>query len=275
MADGIGSTTRRLRPLLGTYVEIGVGTSTNVDSAIDFAYSAIAEVHRALSFQDADSELSRLNLAGTRGIRMSALARRVLRLAVALGARSDDLFNCTVGGALVAKGSLPDHGGVTPLASGSWRDIAMVGDTVKLLRPVRITLDGIAKGFAVDRAVAVLRLFGVQSGWVNAGGDIKVFGDITLPISIRQSDGSLQPVGGLHEAALATSQSGGYHHALAPGYVVGRSDAPLDGPWTVLACSAWRADGLTKVAALASPNERRRIVERLGGRLIESAIELV
>lgn len=273
MADGTGRTTRRLRPLLGTYVEIGVATSSNDEAAFETAYSAIAKVHGALSFQDRDSELSILNRSGREGVRMSALARRVLRLAVALGARSDGLFNCTVGGALVASGCLPDHGGAPPIATGSWRDIAIDGDRVRLRRPVRITLDGIAKGFAVDRAIAALRLFGVQAAWVNAGGDLRVFGDITLPISIRQSDGSLQSMGGLRNAALATSQFSDQDKARFPGHIIGSCDV-REGAFTVLARSAWRADGLTKIAALASPADRQDIVERLGGRLIQSAIQI-
>jgi len=42
---------------------------------------------------------------------------------------------------------------------------------------VRVDLGGIAKGFAVDRAVAVLRDHGVPCGLVNAGGDLAAFGD--------------------------------------------------------------------------------------------------
>ena len=41
---------------------------------------------------------------------------------------------------------------------------------------VRIDLGGIAKGFAVDRALEALRGFGISSGMVNAGGDLAAFG---------------------------------------------------------------------------------------------------
>lgn len=42
---------------------------------------------------------------------------------------------------------------------------------------VRIDLGGIAKGYAVDRAVAIVREFGVSSGNISAGGDSRVLGD--------------------------------------------------------------------------------------------------
>lgn len=50
---------------------------------------------------------------------------------------------------------------------------------------VRIDLGGIAKGFAVDRALEALRGFSVTSGLVNAGGDLVAFGQGPQTIDIR------------------------------------------------------------------------------------------
>ena len=58
--------------------------------------------------------------------------------------------------------------------------------TVRFRHPgVRIDLGGIAKGFAVDRALEVLRGFGVTSALVNAGGDLAAFGPQPQTIHIR------------------------------------------------------------------------------------------
>ena len=48
--------------------------------------------------------------------------------------------------------------------------------TVDLPQGSRIGLGGIAKGYGVDRAMAVLREHGVEHGIVDAGGDMKVLG---------------------------------------------------------------------------------------------------
>jgi thiamine biosynthesis lipoprotein len=48
-----------------------------------------------------------------------------------------------------------------------------------------IDLGGIAKGFAVDRAVATLRACGVPQGLVNAGGDVAVFGSEAVAVHVR------------------------------------------------------------------------------------------
>ncbi len=52
-------------------------------------------------------------------------------------------------------------------------------------RATRIDLGGIAKGFAVDRAIDVLREFGIPSGLVNAGGDLAAFGPRGFLASVR------------------------------------------------------------------------------------------
>src|SRR5690242_18736158 len=49
-------------------------------------------------------------------------------------------------------------------------------------------LDGIAKGFAVDRAVEALQAEDVASGVVNAGGDLRVFGELYEDIYVRPPD---------------------------------------------------------------------------------------
>src|SRR5581483_5100056 len=50
---------------------------------------------------------------------------------------------------------------------------------------VMIDVGGIAKGFAVDRAVAALRDFGIPGGMVNAGGDLRAFGVEPRAVHVR------------------------------------------------------------------------------------------
>ena len=260
---------RRLRPGMGTFVEIGVERTEASNAAVDAAFAVAAEVERSLSFQDFDSELSRLNRAGATGLTVSAVTARVVRLARAIGRASGNRFNATVGGALVRRGILPDHGGPEAIDSGSWTDIRIHGRHVGLARAVRLTLDGIAKGFAVDEMVRSLRSHGVNRGWVNAGGDLRSFGDLTLRVSRREADGRVVRLGGLREASLATSVAGA-REDLAPGAVVTASGGATEsGTWSVIARHAWRADALTKVAALTADGDRASVLMRLGGRLAE------
>jgi FAD:protein FMN transferase len=259
---------RRMRPLLGTYVEIGVREATCPESAVASGFDAVAEIQHLLSFHDPDSDLSRLNHADGREIELHPHSIRVLRLARTMTHLSGGLFNCTVGGALVRCGVLPDHGAGAGLDCGDATDIELRGRQARLCRDVRVTLDGIAKGYAVDCAVCAMKRRGAAAGWVNAGGDLRVFGDLTLPVQRRELDGRLTTLGGLRQAALATSCVRAKHDATYPAWIVGASHLPRHGAWSVLASAAWRADALTKVASLASDAERSQLVARLDGRLV-------
>jgi FAD:protein FMN transferase len=264
-------TLRRMRPLLGTFVEIGLverpSNARLAEQAFASAYAAIAMIHEALSFHDPHSELSHLNASVGQRMRMSLHALRVLRLARGMTMASKGLFNCTVGGVMVARGRLPDHGGVPGLPLGDASDIEISAGHACLRRPVKIVLDGIAKGYAVDLAVSRLRTSGVKSGWVNAGGDVRAFGDFTLPVlCIVENDRAVQIA--LRNCAVASSSVVADSGAEYAGEIVSPlSQQPAAGRWSVLSHHAWRADALTKVAALAEP-ERERLLGALGGRSV-------
>lgn len=265
--------TLRMRPLLGTFVEVAAaGDDDRAEAAVQSAFGAITHIHQLASFQQPDSEISRLNAAPGRWLTLSPHSLRLLRLARAMTETSDHLFNCTVGGAVIARGALPDHGG-TFLTAGRASDIELAPGRARLVRPVRITLDGIAKGYAVDCAITALKRAGVTYGWVNAGGDLRVFGDFALPIAQRRTNGSTRALGALRDAALATSRCGGGVDENTPGLIVDDDIKRNDGIRKSATCSvisrfAWRADALTKVAALAPAGERARRVASLGGLLI-------
>ena len=115
-------------------------------------------------------------------------------------------------------------------------------------------LGGIAKGYAVDCAVTALRAAGVAQGWVNAGGDVRVFGDWQLPLQVRSPADASQciPCTVLHNRAAATSAHAPSLEADPPGALyhgVSRERAPAGHSWTVAAPHCMTADALTKVVA--------------------------
>ncbi|MDP1630542.1 MAG: FAD:protein FMN transferase [Caulobacter sp.] len=268
---------RRGRPLLGTFVEIAVAPGADVggadraDRAVSAAFAAIETVHGLLSFQDPASDLSRLNGAAGGWVKLDPLTLRAIGLARAMTRLSGGLFNCTVGGALVERGVLPDHDLSVGLLSGVAEDIEVKPGAARLARPVRLTLDGLAKGLAVDLAVARLRRAGITHGLVEAGGDLRVFGDIPTPVHRREVDGGLTLLGHLTNGAVATSRVGGDPDPDQPGWIVAADGvAAKPGLYSVLARMAWRADALTKVAATAAVDDRDEAVTRLRGRRVLS-----
>ena len=118
-------------------------------------------------------------------------------------------------------------------------------------------LDGIAKGFAVDRAVEALQAEGVASGVVNAGGDLRVFGETYEDIYVRppREPDTLVHIGRLKEGAVATSGA-----ALVIDPRSSRARAGAAGA-SVLAADCVTADALTK-PRLLEPEQAREIAAR-------------
>jgi FAD:protein FMN transferase len=258
---------RRARPLLGTFVEIAVAGAppAEMEAAVEAAFGAVATVHRLMSFHDEASDIGRLNRgAFDHPVAVHPWTFEVLDIALDFHRRSAGVFDIGVAPALQALGLLPRRDDETSLPPA----VANGGDAIALLcdgsvrfrhRGVRIDLGGIAKGYAVDRAVEVLRRCGIGEGVVNAGGDLAVFGPHPHAIHIRDPRQPQRPMCevGLRAAALASSA--GRFDPLSSGEPAGsavidpRTATPVHGVVgaTVRAPACVVADALTKVVMAA------------------------
>jgi thiamine biosynthesis lipoprotein len=237
---------RRARPWLGTIVDIrvdGMDTACAL-RAVDAAFAEIATVHRLMSFHSDDSDLARLRLApvGT-AVRVNARTGEVLDWALRIAAASAGAFDPAVAAAQVARGVLPlPRSTFVPDADACWRDIELEGgERVRLRRPLWIDLGGIAKGYAVDRAIEVLRAHGAIDACVNAGGDLRVAGALVERVHVRDARGGIAAELELSDGAVATSNGSNTLH--------GATDAGAWGGLTasVVASRCIVADALTKV----------------------------
>jgi len=270
----------RARPLLGTVVALRVeGDAARIEAAIDDAFSAVAAVQRCMSFHDPDSDLSQLNRAAAKTPQtVCAALWRVLHASLALARASDGRFDPSIGWQLVQWRQLPapsDAGAIA--ADADWRDVELGRDRrVRFRRPLWLDLGGIAKGYAVDRAVAALRAAGMRSGVVNAGGDLRAFGDALETIRVRDPATPSQALPLLHLRNGAVATSAGYfsthavngHDADGRGrhsaLVDTRSGESLGAGVSVTVCAprAIWADALTKVV-LADAEAARPLLRRL------------
>ena len=153
-------------------------------------------------------------------------------------------------------------GGSTPV-------IAFAGPDVQL------DLGGIAGGYGVDRAVAVLREWGVRDGFVNLGGDIYALGvsedGDPWEVGVRSPHDPAKMVGTvrLSDRAIATSgdyeqffDHGGrrYHHILDPATAEPRR-SPTHGV-TVAAATCLAADAATTACFGLARDEAERLLAR-------------
>jgi thiamine biosynthesis lipoprotein len=252
---------RRLRPFLGTFVEVRVRglVARAAVASINQAFDEIATVERHMSAHDPESDLGRIYRAEG-AIAVHPWTFEVIEAAQRLHFLSSGLFDVAVGAILERNGFLPtwqrtwgNQGG------GTMGDIELLDKPcLRIHRPVRLDLGGIAKGFAVDRAVEALMAAGASAGLVNAGGDFRIFGEANEPLLVRDpaAPQRILRIGTIQAGAVATS-SGYFRRSwkdsqpLAP-YVDRRTGETRDlrDSVTVIAASCMWADALTKVLAL-------------------------
>lgn len=252
-------TTERAQPWLGTVVSIRVDglPPANAHSAITAAFEEVALVHRLMSFHEPESDVSQLNRAGSiEPIKVHPHTLAVLRQATFVSAVTGGCFDVSIGAQLVQWGWLPRPTTATALPQGTWQDIEIHADgAVGFRRPVWIDLGGIAKGYAVDCAVACLRAQGVARAVVNAGGDIRVLGPQAEPIVLNlETSTKTEAVPVLELADGSVASSSGHRQRRIAKLTCGphvdgshRTPASSDRFVCVLAESCMVADALTKV----------------------------
>lgn len=220
---------RRARPLLGTLVEVGVShAGCNAHAAAQAAFAAMQKVQSCMSRFEPGSDVARF-AALAMGQRMGVAAEtaEVLQAARELERASGGLFDITQG-----------------RAPGGW--YCEGGCLYKHSAHAAFDLGGIAKGYAVDCAVRTLQQVGCQTGWVNAGGDLRVFGAVQVPVMLRdEAAGGVRPFMELGDGAFATSCLGPRWRSQL--WAAGRTQASIHASVAAPQC-LW-ADALTKIVA--------------------------
>jgi len=165
------------------------GDPRTADRAAHAAFERIAELDAELSDYDEHSETSRLSAQSERGAPTAAIAvgddlLHVLERSLDVSRASCGAFDVSVGPVVAVwrrarrQHELPDPRRLaTAFESVGWRNIELdaAAHTVRLLAPrMRLDFGGIAKGFASDEALRVMRTFGVERALVDGGGGISV-----------------------------------------------------------------------------------------------------
>lgn len=147
--------------------------------------------------------------------------------------------------------------------------------TAFITRPnMRVHLGGIGKGYAVDRAVALLRDAGLADFMIQSGGDLYVAGDnggTPWKLGIADPRGNHEPFATLQITNRTFSTSGDYerffmkdgkryHHLLDPDF-----GEPASGcrSVTIVASRAMLADVLSTGVFVLGPDEGMKLIERL------------
>jgi thiamine biosynthesis lipoprotein len=178
---------------------------------VEAAFDEVDRIDRLMSHYKSQSPLSRLNRdAADHPVAVEAELYDFLAECLRYSRESDGAFDVTVGPLMKAwgffrgDGRVPSEAELAELRSRvGYRHVELEpnGRTVHFDRPgVELDLGGIAKGYAVDRAVALLRGRGVPAALVSAGGST-VFA-LGAPPGLKAWEVSVQDPRDVRRAAL-------------------------------------------------------------------------
>jgi thiamine biosynthesis lipoprotein len=279
---------------MGTHVLLAAFTSDAMDEAAirPRLEEALAEIRRLESLMTTwrdDSEISRINAAaGERAVEVSAESLTVIDKSLWISKASGGVFDITFE---AMRGlwrfdqdrddNVPDRAAVERARKLiDYRQIQVdhAKRTVRLLKPkMRMSLGGIAKGYAVDAAARVLREGGLSSFFVQAGGDLYVAG--MKPDGSRWRVGIRDPRGKdqddyfarveVEDHAFSTAgdyersflkDGKRYHHILDP-----RTGSPATASRsvTIWAKDALTADAIDDAVFILGPERGLKLVESI------------
>lgn len=248
--------------IMGTQWEIEVPGPVP-HSAVQNAFADIRQVDAMLSHYRDDSPVSRLNQEGRQEWPPEAI--HLLRRCLAYTQASQGTFDLTVA-PLVSLWGFKDQDFRFPAASAIAAAQSRMGVTrihiqdheVRLHSGTQLEFGAVGKGYALDRAVGILRQAGIRRARLNAGGQQSVIGSWQIGVQHPRDEGILGTIR-LENASVATSgdyERGFFHqgrffsHILDP-----RTGWPAVGypSVTVVAPSGEHADMLSTVGTILGP----------------------
>jgi thiamine biosynthesis lipoprotein len=177
------------RIVMGTFARV-IGVAAEADTAkrsIEAAFAEITKVDELMSDYKEDSEISEVNREGfKRAVEVSEPTYEVLQKAVEFSKLTGGAFDVTVGPLVdlwrsaEEANSVPTDAELAQARSRVGYDKLILDGNEMTVRfaveGMRLDLGGIAKGYAIDRAVEAMRKEGALGGMVDIGGDIQCFG---------------------------------------------------------------------------------------------------
>jgi thiamine biosynthesis lipoprotein len=294
-----GNVVTETRLAMDTYVTITAihENVALVREAIDAAFREISRIEDLMSEFSSGSEVYALNRGFGEWVPLSPETVFLLEKAKHYSEISGGCFDVTVKPLVDLwmvrtreTGREPSPGELENVKSlVCWQNIILTENAGRLASSgMMVTLGGIAKGYAVDRAGAVLLSRGVENFLVNIGGDLLARGTRRgepwrVGIQDPRRPGRLLETISVENAAVATSGDyerffflGGrrIHHIIDP-----RTGYPADRLMsvTIIAPSCLDADALSTAVFVMGPEDGRKLIENLGLRalLLTSAGERI
>jgi thiamine biosynthesis lipoprotein len=271
---------KRTQILLGTVVEIQVSDEDEqvAEKAISQAFEEVKRIDDLFTTYKEESPVWKINNNSDTLIKVDDEIYNLLVLCDSVTRLSDGCFDVSLDNLTKAWGFytdnplLPTKAAIdSALNSSGWNNIQLKeNQTIIRRKNVGLNFGAIAKGYAVDKAIDVLKKSGIKKALVNAGGEIKVIGnDWKVGIQHPRDERGIVAVVKLNDMTVATSgdyeqyfeQDGiRYHHIIDP-----KTGYPARGlqSVTVINESNTFADALATAVFVMGKEKGMRLIENL------------
>jgi len=282
-----GAGVHAVRYVMGTWCDLVIFDPDPAPDVVESAFQEIARLDDVLSSWNPESEVSRLNASAGRGPQpVSVDLANIAEASASLCATTGGAFDPTIGPLLRAWGFYSESPDL-PEPTTAREAAARVGcDRVRVQRePGSIALadgaeldfGGIGKGYAVERALAILRARGVARARMDFGSSSMGFlGSVEggWPVVIADPRDRDTPLVSFRIAAGSVSTSGQrersferdgrrYGHIFDP-----RTGRPVESRLlsvTVITPPGSIADGLSTALFVMGATEGKRVISRMPG----------
>jgi thiamine biosynthesis lipoprotein len=264
---------------LGTFVTVTVihPDASEGISAVRAAFDEIHRIHHLMNVHEQNSEVGVLNSEGYYE-NASDDTRHLIQRANSFSELFEGAFDITVLPLLelwkenVSKRKTPTDAEISErLELVNYRNILIEDKNISFRkRGMGITLAGVAKGYAVDKAIEALSRGNIRHALVNAGGDIRVIGgkDENIPwrIAIRDPRNKTRIVTAVELYGQAIASSGTYRRPFDD-IINPKVGKPAQGVLssTVIAKTAMDADMLATCMFVLGAEKGMELVWKLGG----------
>jgi thiamine biosynthesis lipoprotein len=273
-------TIKRTKILLGTVVEIQVRDvdGNKAEDAITKAFAEVKRIDDLFTTYNEASSVWKINNSADTIIDIESEIFNLIVLCDSITRLSKGSFDVSLDNLTKTWGfytddpQLPTKAEIdSALLYSGWQKITLLGDN-KIIKKEKVGLNfgAIAKGYAVDKAIDVLKNSGIKQALVNAGGEISVIGkdwivgvqhprEINSIIKKIKLDGFTVATSGDYEQYFEVDENR-YHHILNP-----KSGYPSKGlqSVTIINESNSVADALATAVFVMGKENGMKLIETL------------
>ena len=277
---------KKSQVLMGTVVNITIidRNLTRAEKACQIAFEEMKRIEKMLSVRDKSSEIYKLNQhKDLEFVNVNPEIIFLLEESAKFSALSQGAFDISVGPLVelwkesLEQGFVPAKAEIhkiLPLVNYGNIEIDSRRNLVRFKRKgIKIDLGGIAKGYAVDRAIKALRKKGVKNCLIEAGGDLFASGkginkkgwliglrnprESNLILEFSCSNKGVATSGDYERFKILNKER--YHHLIDPR--TGLSESEVISV-TIVAPDAMTADALSTAVLILGKNEGMKLIKK-------------